>query len=412
MTNILSKSLILFSLFFSSVLQAEEKISVLANLDLLNKAKIPVITEDSKNKVGFAEINSWQQGLLQYYSHQNRTCAGYEALEPTYLNHRSAILIRKIKSELEQLSQLVQKQEQYANQSYLRFTSVQENPEITVALQQLQAMNIHDFVRWLSSYETRYARQSDPNQHVQVMFDKLKQLSEQSKLETQIELIEHKAVKQRSIVFRIIGSERPDEVLVFGAHFDSISGWMGNGKAPGADDNASGSGTIFETLRVLLGQVQPKRTLEFYWYAGEELGLLGSSEIAKAAKASNKKIIAVMNLDMTMYPGSGENNIVLMTDFTSSWLNELAQDLNRTYVKANISLDQCGYGCSDHASWFRNGFPAMMPSEAKMRSITPNIHTERDVIANQLSFNHALIFAKLALSMAMELGNSIAVQPY
>jgi leucyl aminopeptidase len=61
-------------------------------------------------------------------------------------------------------------------------------------------------------------------------------------------------------------------------------------KAPGADDNASGIATITETIRVLMSNgFQPKKTLKFMAYAAEEVGLLGSKEIANDFKKKGLK---------------------------------------------------------------------------------------------------------------------------
>jgi leucyl aminopeptidase len=47
-----------------------------------------------------------------------------------------------------------------------------------------------------------------------------------------------------------------------------------------------------------------------------------------------------------------------------------------------------------------------MPTEAKFNSMFGSIHTDKDVISNVMSFEHSLIFSKIALAMALDLGNS------
>ena len=380
--------------------QKNETYSVFGNLDLLKKAGVVSLIANENISVGFAQINDQQMQVLHELSHGARSCAGFEVLQDGNLQ------LLSVQKQLGQLESLVQKEKHYNELTYLRQLNLQLKPEIQNAVSQIQADNIKNFVTWLSGFPSRYARQSDPNQHVRQMQEKLQTLLQSSKLKTELKLIEHKIVQQKTIQVKLIGSLHPEHVIVLGAHFDSISGWMGDGKAPGADDNASGSGSLFEALRVLLSGQQPTKTIEFYWYAGEELGLLGSAEIAKQAKAENKSVLGVLNFDMAMYPGDGENNITLMTDFTTGKMNDLAKAVNEMYVKATILEDKCGYGCSDHASWFRNGFATLMATEAGFHSIFPGIHTERDVISNQMSFSHAALFSKLALAMAMEMANN------
>jgi leucyl aminopeptidase len=97
-----------------------------------------------------------------------------------------------------------------------------------------------------------------------------------------------------------------------------------------------------------------------------------------------------------------------MTDFTSSWLRNYLVDLNANYVKARIVDDKCGYGCSDHASWHRQGYPALMPFEATFNGMNHALHTAKDIISTSSNFRHAAMFAKIAVAMGMDLGNSAA----
>ena len=73
--------------------------------------------------------------------------------------------------------------------------------------------------------------------------------------------------------------------------------------------------------------------------------------------------------------------------------------------------DKCGYGCSDHASWHRKGFPALMPSEAMFDDMFPDLHTSKDVINSMSSFRHSAVFSKIAVAFAMDLGNSTSRAP-
>jgi bacterial leucyl aminopeptidase len=280
---------------------------------------------------------------------------------------------------------------------------------IEQALKDLKVENLQSWVQWLSAYPSRYNRLSDPNKHVFALVDRLKQVTSRSRMPVQIEMVDHQSTKQKSIRLTIQGSQRPQEVVVFGAHLDSISS---GDRAPGADDNASGSANLLETLRVVMTQDRPQRTLEFYWYAGEESGLLGSAEIAKAAKAAKRNVVAVLQLDMTLFPGEGEFVIGSMTDYTSAWLRDYLNSVNDTYLKIKIREGQCGYGCSDHASWYRQGYPTLMPFEARMNSMNRALHTPNDVVSGKLNFNHSLVFSKIALVMAMDLANSDIQQPF
>ncbi|OXA65091.1 probable leucine aminopeptidase 1 [Folsomia candida] len=207
---------------------------------------------------------------------------------------------------------------------------------------------------------------------------------------------------QSSIIARIEGADPvlKEEVVIFGAHFDSInSADPVDGIAPGSDDNGSGSVTLFESLRVLIESgIIPKRTIEFQWYAAEEVGLRGSGDIAEAYYIQGVKVVAMVNYDVVGYR-AGATQIGLLTDNTSPTLTALLRLVIDKYCTIPWINHQCGYGCSDHASFTRHGFPAASPSEYPMN---PNMHKEIDT-AEKMSFEQLAEFVKLTVGTAVEI---------
>ncbi|HEX5061371.1 MAG TPA: M28 family peptidase, partial [Kofleriaceae bacterium] len=154
---------------------------------------------------------------------------------------------------------------------------------------------------------------------------------------------------------------------------------------------------------LLAQDYRPARTIQFVAYAAEEVGLVGSTQLAKAYKQRGIDVVGALQLDMTNYQGS-DKDIWLMKDFTSAAQNTFITRLIDTYVGATWGLDACGYACSDHASWYRAGVPASMPFESRMRDRNKSIHTADDTL--ELSNNnadHALKFAKLGAAYAVEM---------
>jgi len=73
-----------------------------------------------------------------------------------------------------------------------------------------------------------------------------------------------------------------------------------NGRAPGADDDGSGSVNLIESFRALLvAGFEPSTPVEFHWYAGEEGGLLGSADIADSYASAGTEVKAMVEFDMT-----------------------------------------------------------------------------------------------------------------
>ena len=73
-----------------------------------------------------------------------------------------------------------------------------------------------------------------------------------------------------------------------------------SGRAPGADDDGTGTVNLIEAFRALLESgFAPSYPVEFHWYSGEEVGLYGSQAIATNYKNAGKVVKAFMELDMS-----------------------------------------------------------------------------------------------------------------
>lgn len=272
---------------------------------------------------------------------------------------------------------------------------------------QVAEESIRNMIIKLSDYNTRYYKSETGVKSSEFIRDTWASLSSKRN-DVTVELYKHKNWPQASIIMTITGSEKPEEIVILGGHADSIAGMFGGGgKAPGADDNASGIATITETIKILMNSnFKPKRTIQFMGYAAEEVGLLGSKEIATSYKQKSQKVVGVMQLDMTLRKGTVDKDIVMMADFTNNAQNEFIGRLIDEYVKVPWGYSRCGYGCSDHASWTANGFPASIPFESTMEDINRSIHTAKDTLESSGGdAKHAAKFAKLATAFVVELAN-------
>jgi len=179
------------------------------------------------------------------------------------------------------------------------------------------------------------------------------------------ELFEHSGWMQPSLIVKMLakqGSPHAAEVVVLGAHVDSIAGGSSS-RAPGADDNGSGSAAVLQVFRALVqAQFVPDRTVEFHHYAAEEVGLRGSQAIAQQYSRESVQVVSMMNLDLTGYSRNGRGAV--FTDYTDSALNAFILKAWAAYANIPVVTSQCGYGCSDHASFHNAGFRACHPGEA------------------------------------------------
>jgi leucyl aminopeptidase len=222
------------------------------------------------------------------------------------------------------------------------------------------------------------------------------------------ELFAHSAWKQPSVILTIPGSEFPDEIVVLGGHLDSINGWGSSAaRAPGADDNASGIASLTEAARLLTESgYRPKRTIQFMGYAAEEVGLRGSQDIATKYAAGGKKVVGVIQFDMSNFAGSGDG-IFMLTDNVDPALSEFTAKLVNAYAGVKAGTTKCGYGCSDHASWTKKGYPSSMAFESTFDGMNHDIHTDRDTLETSGGdASHSVPFAKLAVAFAVELAKT------
>lgn len=382
------------------VASAQSGGAVLTEGFYLQQMAVQPLLSDPRTGLAVAQLSDYQKEILAHVAHRYGRCGGFENL-PAHQDPRRA---------LQALQWMDSMNESYRRGPY-RAPALEPRPEIQAALAQVSAANLETWVRWLStSFPSRSHRASDPNVHVEALRQKLQTMIEQTRrVRARVNLISHQGTRQKTIHLRIDGAVRPREVVVLGGHLDSISS---GSTAPGADDNASGSSNLLETVRTVLSQPRPpERTLDFFWYAGEEGGLIGSAEIASQYAAEKVDVIGVLQLDMTIYPGSGSLVIGNVSDYTSAWLRDYLTEVNRVYIGARLVEDRCGYACSDHASWHRQGYSALMPFEATTRTMNRDIHTTRDVIGPRTDFNHSAAFTKIAIVFALDLGNSTFRDP-
>ena len=104
-----------------------------------------------------------------------------------------------------------------------------------------------------------------------------------------------------NVIAEIRGTDKAEELVMLGAHFDS---WHTGG---GATDNAAGSAVMMEALRILKDAgVKPRRTVRLALWGGEEQGLLGSRAYVKThfadpadmmLKPEHTKLSAYFNVD-------------------------------------------------------------------------------------------------------------------
>jgi aminopeptidase YwaD len=156
-----------------------------------------------------------------------------------------------------------------------------------------------------------------------------------------------------------------DEYIVIGAHYDHLGLGEQYSMAPsqigtihpGADDNASGTAGVIELARWYSSQPKQKRGILFLAFAGEELGLLGSSYYASHPKFPLEKAVAMINMDMI---GRTRDGKVYVGGVGSG--SNLKATVEEVVPKHHLNVDfsdSTGYGSSDHTSFTAKQVPVL-----------------------------------------------------
>jgi leucyl aminopeptidase len=287
---------------------------------------------------------------------------------------------------------------------------ISEFVTLSALLPLVEETKIRKTITDLSAFHNRYYTAPSGTQSQEYLYAQWELLT-QSRNDVQLSIVQHPGWPQPSVKLTFVGSSLPEEEVVIGGHGDSIvSSLFGTAKveAPGADDNASGIAVMTEVIRILASQDhKPKRSITFLSYAAEEVGLRGSGAIAKQYAQERIQVVGVMQLDMVNFnPNVLDPTISLIDDYTDKAQTQFLEDLIDQYVKIKHQRDRCGYACSDHASWSKAGYPAVLPFEAKNKDRNRQIHSKKDTLAHSKGeARHAVHFAKIALAYAVELAN-------
>jgi carboxypeptidase Q len=208
-----------------------------------------------------------------------------------------------------------------------------------------------------------------------------------------------------NVIAEIPGTDNAlkDEIVMVGAHLDS---WH---TATGATDNADGSATVLEAMRILKAlNIRPRRTIRAALWAGEEQGLLGSRAYVAQHLAGDKnraardKFSVYFNLDNGYPPISGfymENNEPARA-IMSEWLKPMAN--------LGAIMPAPGHiGATDHLSFLDVGVPGFQAvqeyKDYDVRTHHTNVDTAERIDPNALK-QAATVMAAVLYQAAMRDG--------
>lgn len=158
------------------------------------------------------------------------------------------------------------------------------------------------------------------------------------------------AFEPANVVGEIKGRDLADEVVVVGAHLDS------NDLGPGALDNGAGSAAVLETARAIkaLG-LQPRRTIRFVLFTGEEEGMVGSIAYVERHRAEMDKTVAALVMDIGAGRPQGWFSMG-RTDLDAE-IKELSQPLAQF---GDFAVEHAAFAATDNAPFMTEGVPNLI----------------------------------------------------
>jgi Zn-dependent M28 family amino/carboxypeptidase len=201
-----------------------------------------------------------------------------------------------------------------------------------------------------------------------------------------------------NLVATLRGSSRPDEIVVVGAHYDSVSG------SPGANDNASGVAALLCIARALAAEKGNHRTIRFVAFVNEEppyfqTPSMGSRVHARRAKTKGEKIVAMLSLETIGYYSEELNSqyfpyhLGIFYPWTGDFVGFVADRDSKALLFESVAAFRrhahfpseglsapawiTGVDWSDHWSFWEEGYAALMVTDtAPFRY--PHYHRQED----------------------------------
>jgi hypothetical protein len=208
---------------------------------------------------------------------------------------------------------------------------------------------------------------------------------------------ETRSVKSANLIIEIPGNSRPDQIIVVGAHYDSVLG------SPGANDNGSGVASLLEISRLLSG-TKHARTVRFVAFTNEEPPFflrrdMGSRVYASRSRSRQENIVGMLSLETMGYYSEAPYSQSYPFPFsffypdTANFIGFVGNIRSRHLVKLSLAAFRhttqfpsegtaapgwiTGIGWSDHWSFWREGYRAIMITDTAFFRYD-HYHTRKD----------------------------------
>ncbi|ORY47192.1 hypothetical protein BCR35DRAFT_310950 [Leucosporidium creatinivorum] len=269
---------------------------------------------------------------------------------------------------------------------------------------------MQDFLSKFTAFYTRYYRSPSGKESQKFLLGHLNEIHEKTNKKANVSISEFEhSWGQNSIIVRMEPREEKmgeEPVVILSAHQDSTNS-LPFLRAPGADDDGSGTTVLLSIFEALLaGKFVPTTNpLEFHFYSAEEGGMLGSGAISRSYADQGRQVRAVYHTDVVAFVKKGtEPRIGVISDNVDQDLTEFMRRVIGEFAEIPYVDTKCGYACSDHSSWQKLSYPSSCLSEGRFEDSNTHMHSAQDTTElEEFSWEHMRQFARVGVAVAGEL---------
>eukprot|EP01113_Clastostelium_recurvatum_P034529 TRINITY_DN4695_c0_g1_i1.p1 TRINITY_DN4695_c0_g1~~TRINITY_DN4695_c0_g1_i1.p1 ORF type:complete len:453 (-),score=105.24 TRINITY_DN4695_c0_g1_i1:113-1471(-) len=279
------------------------------------------------------------------------------------------------------------------------------NSVIEELVKAVDSNQIHVHLDTLTSFHTRHSQSTGNNAPAAAIF--IHKVFSENGLTASFQ--NFRSGYSDNVIGDLPGSTDPSKVVIIGAHYDCRMSTLNSNssRAPGANDDGSGTAVLMEMARVLgKAKIRIPYTIRLVAFSGEEQGLYGSDFYAKLMKSQGVDVVAMIQADMVGYvrPNNQPSLALASRATTAALNNQLARIINQYLPSLPLGTDSgC---CSDQQSFFNQGYAAALFVEQGGATVDPQYHQSGDLI-NRTGFSIQLIYltTQAAIASALTLAN-------
>lgn len=197
-----------------------------------------------------------------------------------------------------------------------------------------------------------------------------------------------------NVIARLPATSGATDWILVGAHFDTVQG------SPGASDNATGVAVVLATARALAALPCRAHGVMFVGFDQEEVGLVGSTQLAGQLFRAGTALVAVHSIDQVGWDSDHDRRFEIEQPTATLWAEYQA-----AAAATGVEVVRTSSGATDHVSFRERGYPAVGVSEEFAGGdTTPHYHTAGDTAATVDTAFTAAAARLVTAVVAAELG--------